>query len=103
MAEESIILQIDETLKKQAEIVYESMGLSISSALHLFIKQSVAMGAIPFQINADDNARHRVHVLHELAEAKIEALDPENILHDHETLINQWESKRMARQNGIYD
>ena len=101
MAAKNITFRLDETLKRQAEIIYESMGLNMSSALQLFVTQTVTRGSIPFIIEADDNARYRAYVLHELAKSKKEALDPDNTPEDHEDFLREWEAKRKARQDAI--
>jgi DNA-damage-inducible protein J len=101
LAAKNITFRLDETLKKQAEIIYESMGLNMSSALQLFVTQTVARGSIPFFIEADDDARYRAYVLRELGVSKREALDPDNILEDHDDFLREWESRRKARQNAI--
>ena len=101
MAAKNITFRLDETLKKQAEIIYESMGLNMSSALQLFITQTVAKGSIPFTIDADENAKYRAYVLRELAESKKEALDPDNTPEDHESFMREWEIRRKARQNAV--
>ena len=103
MAAKNITFRLDETLKKQAEIIYESMGLNMSSALQIFVTQTVAKGSIPFSIEADEGARHRAYMLRELAESKKEALDPGSILDDHDDFLREWESRRKARQNAIQD
>ena len=101
MATKNVTFRLDETLKKQAEIIYESMGLNISTALQLFITQTVNRGSIPFSIEADGTARYKAYVLRELAESKKEALDPGTTLEDHDDFLREWEIKRKARQNGI--
>jgi DNA-damage-inducible protein J len=101
MATKNITFRLDETLKRQAEIIYESMGLNMSSALQMFITQTVAKGAIPFTIEADENAKHRAYVLRELTESKREALDPHTILEEHDDFMNEWKAKREARKNAI--
>jgi len=55
MAEKTAILylRIDPQLKAQAEILFDDLGLSTSSACTLFIKQAVRQGKIPFEIAAD--------------------------------------------------
>ncbi len=101
MATKNITFRLEETLKKQAEIIYESMGLNMSSALQLFVAQTVSRGSIPFTIEADDAAKHRAYLLRELSESKREALDPDTILEDHVGFIREWEAKREARQNAV--
>ena len=101
MATKNVTFRLDETLKKQAEIIYESMGLNISTALQLFITQTVNRGSIPFSIEADDTARYKAYVLRELADSKKEALNPDSIPEDHDDFMREWEAKRKARQNGV--
>jgi DNA-damage-inducible protein J len=101
MATKNITFRLDGTLKKQAEIIYESMGLNMSSALQLFIAQSVARGSIPFIIEADEAAKHRAYILRELTESKNEALDSYTVLDEHGDFMREWEAKRRARENAI--
>jgi len=103
LATKNITFRLDETLKKQAEIIYESMGLSMSSALQLFVTQTVAKGSIPFTIEADDHARYRAIVLRELAGSKKEAMSSDIVLEDHDGFLGEWEAKRKARQNAVHD
>jgi len=101
MASKSITFRLDETLKKQAEIIYESMGLNMSSALQLFVTQTVARGVIPFAVQADENAKQRAYILRELADSKKEALSPECVAEDHESFLREWEAKRKARNDAV--
>ena len=101
MAAKNVTFRLDETLKKQAEIIYESMGLNMSTALQLFIAQTVTRGSIPFYIEADEAARYKAYVLRELAESKKEALDPDSTPEDHDVFLREWEAKRKARRDGI--
>lgn len=101
MSAKNITFRLDETLKKQAEIIYESMGLNMSSALQLFVTQTVVRGFIPFSIEADDYAKHKAYVLRELAESKKEAQDPKNILDDHDDFLREWEAVRKVRCDAV--
>lgn len=65
MVAKNVTFRLDETLKRQAEIIYESMGLTMSSALQLFVTQTVLKGAIPFSIEADEAAKHRAWELYQ--------------------------------------
>jgi DNA-damage-inducible protein J len=101
LSTKNITFRLDESLKKQAEIIYEGIGLNISSALQLFVTQTVAKGSIPFTIEADESAKHRAYVLRELAESKREALSSDTMLEDHDDFLGKWEAKREARNNAI--
>ena len=101
MATKNITFRLDETLKRQAEIIYESMGLNMSTALQIFVTQTVASGSIPFPIKADEAARHRAYVLRELTESKKEAMADDNVLEEHDNFLRDWEFRRKARKDGV--
>jgi len=44
---------MDENLKKQAETLFEDMGLNMTTAFTIFTKAVVRQGKIPFEIAAD--------------------------------------------------
>jgi DNA-damage-inducible protein J len=53
MATTSITIRMDENLKKQAETLFEDMGLNMTTAFTIFTKAVVRQGKIPFEIAAD--------------------------------------------------
>ncbi len=53
MSTKSVNFRIDETLKCQSEQVLSEMGLTMSSAITMFLKQVVNKREIPFKIEAD--------------------------------------------------
>lgn len=53
MATTTITIRMDEKLKKQAEILFEDMGLNMTTAFTLFTKAVVRQNKIPFEITAD--------------------------------------------------
>ena len=42
--------RIDTELKRKAEKIYSELGLSMSAALNIFLRQSVRYGGIPFEL-----------------------------------------------------
>ena len=50
--DESMMIDIDPTLKKEAEELLNSLGLDMSTAINLFLFQCVLRGGIPFNMNA---------------------------------------------------
>lgn len=63
MATETITIQMDENLKKQAELIFEDMGLNMTTAFTIFTKAVIRQNKIPFEIIADpfysvENQRH---------------------------------------------
>ncbi len=53
MATTSITIRMDENLKKQAELLFEDMGLNMTTAITMFAKAVVRQNKIPFEITAD--------------------------------------------------
>lgn len=45
-----INIRIDDNLKEKAEILFEELGLNMSTAFNIFIRQSIRQGGIPFEI-----------------------------------------------------
>lgn len=50
----SMNLRIDKTLKKDAEKLFNSLGINMTTAINIFLKQSVREQGIPFQISAKE-------------------------------------------------
>lgn len=46
-------LRIDDELKRDCEIILEDLGLSMSGAISIFLRQIVKQRAIPFVISCD--------------------------------------------------
>lgn len=47
----NVTLRVDEDLKKQAEVLFSELGLSLTSAFNIFLRQSVREQGIPFRIS----------------------------------------------------
>ena len=46
-------IRVDDTLKKEAETIFTDLGISLSAATTMFLKQVVRCNAIPFELRAD--------------------------------------------------
>lgn len=49
----SFNFRIDENLKKQAENIFDEMGMNMTTAFTIFTKAVVRSGKIPFEISVD--------------------------------------------------
>lgn len=49
----TITIRMDDQLKKKAELMFEDMGLNMTTAFTIFTKAVVRQGKIPFEITAD--------------------------------------------------
>lgn len=53
MATTNMSIRMDTELKKQAETMLSDMGLNMTTAMNLFLRQVVRQGRIPFEIATD--------------------------------------------------
>ena len=60
-------IRIDEKLKKQSVALFDELGIDMSSAVNMFLKQCVMRGGIPFDITVP---RYKQEVLEAMEEAK---------------------------------
>jgi addiction module antitoxin, relB/dinJ family len=52
MATVNISIKIDEKTKKEAQELFKDLGLSLSTAINIFLKQAIREKGIPFYINS---------------------------------------------------
>lgn len=50
MAAVSTNIKIDQQLKQESQALFESLGLSLSTAVNMFLRQAVREQAIPFRV-----------------------------------------------------
>ncbi len=53
MATTNLNIRIDAELKKQAEDIFRELGLNMSTALTVFLRQTVRSNGIPFDMRLD--------------------------------------------------
>ena len=54
MAKVSTNVSIDADIKKQAQELFAELGMDLSTAINIFIRQALRQHSIPFEITADD-------------------------------------------------
>jgi DNA-damage-inducible protein J len=47
----NVTLRVDEDLKKQADALFSELGMNLTTAFNVFLRQSVREQGIPFQIS----------------------------------------------------
>lgn len=45
-----INIRIDDQLKEKAEVLFSELGMTMSTAINIFIRQSVRIGGLPFEV-----------------------------------------------------
>ena len=67
-------IRIDENLKKQATELFSQLGMDMSSAMNIFLRQCVMRGGLPFEVAVPQYKRE---VLEAMEEAKRISKDPD--------------------------
>ena len=49
----NVSVRIDSNLKAQADTLFAELGLNMTTAFNIFLRQSVRQGCIPFEITLD--------------------------------------------------
>lgn len=55
-----IAVRVDDQLKKEATALFNELGLDMSTAIKLFLKQSVLTKSIPFKLALDEYSKEEV-------------------------------------------
>ncbi|MCF4150976.1 type II toxin-antitoxin system RelB/DinJ family antitoxin [Dethiosulfovibrio sp. F2B] len=69
----NISIRMDSDLKAQAEILFGEMGMNMTTAFNIFVRQSLREGRIPFEISVNNINRETMAAI---LEAEIIAKDP---------------------------
>lgn len=58
-------IRVDDTLKKQAEQIFSELGINLSVATTMFLKQVVRYNGIPFELRIDPfySPENQAHLL----------------------------------------
>lgn len=77
MATTNISIRMDSDLKAQAEALFSELGMNLSTAFNVFVRQSLRDGGIPFEIKMDQPNKETMAAM---LEAESIAKDP-NVKH----------------------
>ncbi len=70
MAKVSTNISLDADLKKAGQELYADLGMDLSTAVTIFIKQSLRIQGLPFPVTRDNPNVETVAALNEYAEMK---------------------------------
>ena len=73
MATTNVSIRIDTELKAQADELFAELGMNLSTAFNIFVRQSLREGGIPFEIRTD---RPNKETIAAMLEAENIAKDP---------------------------
>ena len=66
-------VRMDSDIKKQCESLYNELGINLTTAINVFLRQSLRVGGFPFDVRLDQPNRETVAAM---AEAERIARDP---------------------------
>ena len=70
MANINVTIRIDEDLKEEADQLFDDLGMSFTTAINVFVKQSLREGRIPFEITKTPRTAGFDHSLVSLADSQ---------------------------------
>jgi len=86
MATSSYTHRIDPDLRAQSEAIYAALGMSLGTAINVFLRKSVAVGGFPFDVRLDAPSRETLEAMLEAEkiskEPEVKALDVEDALEE---------------------
>lgn len=59
-------VRIDDDLKTQAALVYDQLGMDLSTAVRIFLKKSVAVNGIPFEVKNDSSTNRTMAAINNM-------------------------------------
>ena len=66
-------VRIEENLKRQSSELFSELGLDMSGAISMFLRQCVLRGGLPFEVTLP---RYKTEVLEAMEEARMLSRDP---------------------------
>ena len=62
----NITIRMDEDLKKEADALFDELGMSFTTAINVFVKQALREGRLPFDVTTRPSAHYAlVDIEHE--------------------------------------
>ena len=99
MATTLVQVRIDDELKNQATAVYDALGIDLSTAVRMFLKRSVMVNGVPFNMTLPKNdykAERAARDLQELSNAAMENGTSEMSLEEINAEIEAESSKNLS-------
>lgn len=59
MANINVTIRLDEDVRKQADELFEEMGMTLSTAINIFIRQCLREQRIPFEVGVSPHVEYQ--------------------------------------------
>ena len=66
----NLSIRMDKGLKEQADSLFSELGMNMTTALTVFVRQSVRQGKIPFEISLDKPNAETLAAIREIEEMR---------------------------------
>lgn len=73
MASTNFSVRMDSDIKKQCEALYGELGMNLTTAINVFLRQSIRVGGFPFEVRLDQPNKETIAAM---LEAERIAKDP---------------------------
>lgn len=73
MANVNVTIRMDESMKRQADELFSDLGLSLSGAITVFLKQAIREQAIPFVIGRSEKNESQEEEFERLIQESVQA------------------------------
>ena len=73
MASTNFSVRMDSEIKKQCEALYGELGMNLTTAINVFLRQSLRVGGFPFEVRLDQPNKETIAAM---LEAERIAKDP---------------------------
>ena len=73
MASTNFSVRMDSEIKKQCETLYGELGMTLTTAINVFLRQSLRVGGFPFEVRLDQPNKETIAAM---LEAERIAKDP---------------------------
>jgi DNA-damage-inducible protein J len=60
MANVNITIRMDEDLKKDADALFDELGMSFTTAINVFVRQALREERLPFEVTAKPSVNYAV-------------------------------------------
>ena len=66
----NLSIRIDREIKEQAESLFSELGMNMTTALNIFVRQSVRLGKIPFEISLNKPNAETIAAIREIEDMR---------------------------------
>lgn len=63
-------VRVDENVKKEASVLFNDLGLDLSTAVNIFLRQSIMRGGLPFEVVKETPNAETIAAIQEVQEMK---------------------------------